>query len=159
LDYNGGMPSIMLFEPEIPPNTGNLIRLCANTGSELHLVGPLGFSLSDKALRRAGLDYHQLTHVHRHIDLEQARLAMTGRLLAFSTRGTTRYDRIDYRYDDVLLFGPETRGLPDAVLESLPASQRLYLPMVAGSRSLNLANAASVALFEAWRQLGFTGAK
>ena len=149
----------MLFEPEIPPNTGNLIRLCANTGSELHLVGPLGFSLSDKALRRAGLDYHQLTHVHRHIDLEQARLAMTGRLLAFSTRGTTRYDRIDYRDDDVLLFGPETRGLPDTVLESLPASQRLYLPMVAGSRSLNLANAASVALFEAWRQLGFTGAK
>ncbi|MFN2382191.1 MAG: tRNA (cytidine(34)-2'-O)-methyltransferase [Guyparkeria sp.] len=153
------MPSIMLFEPEIPPNTGNLIRLCANTGSELHLVEPLGFSLSDKALRRAGLDYHQLTHVHRHIDLEQARLAMTGRLLAFSTRGTTRYDRIVYRDDDVLLFGPETRGLPDTVLESLPASQRLYLPMVAGSRSLNLANAASVALFEAWRQLSFTGAK
>ncbi|KTG16676.1 MULTISPECIES: tRNA (cytidine(34)-2'-O)-methyltransferase [unclassified Guyparkeria] len=152
------MPSIMLFEPEIPPNTGNLIRLCANTGSALHLVEPLGFSLSDKALRRAGLDYHQLAHVHRHADLEQARAAAPGRMLAFSTRGTTRYDRIAYRPDDVLLFGPETRGLPDAVLEGLPESQRLYLPMVPDSRSLNLANAAAVAFFEAWRQLDFTGA-
>jgi len=148
----------MLFEPEIPPNTGNLIRLCANTGSELHLVEPLGFSLSDKALRRAGLDYHALTHVHRHADLEQARAAAPGRLLAFSTRGTTRYDRITYRPDDVLLFGPETRGLPDAVLDDLPASQRLYLPMAPGSRSLNLANAAAVAFFEAWRQLDYPGA-
>ncbi|WP_410474458.1 tRNA (cytidine(34)-2'-O)-methyltransferase [Guyparkeria sp. TX1] len=153
------MPSIMLFEPEIPPNTGNLIRLCANTGSTLHLVEPLGFSLSEKAVRRAGLDYHTLTHVHRHADLEQARAAITGRLLAFSTRGTTRYDRIEYHPDDVLLFGPETRGLPDEVLESLPASQRLYLPMVPGSRSLNLANAAAVAFFEAWRQLNFEGAQ
>ncbi|WP_322521448.1 tRNA (cytidine(34)-2'-O)-methyltransferase [Guyparkeria halophila] len=153
------MPSIMLFEPEIPPNTGNLIRLCANTGSQLHLVEPLGFSLSEKAVRRAGLDYHALTHVHRHADLEQARRAAPGRLLAFSTRGTTRYDRIDYRPDDVLLFGPETRGLPDEVLESLPESQRLYLPMAPGSRSLNLANAAAVAFFEAWRQLDFRGAK
>ncbi|MFP4252213.1 MAG: tRNA (cytidine(34)-2'-O)-methyltransferase [Guyparkeria sp.] len=153
------MPSIMLFEPEIPPNTGNLIRLCANTGSQLHLVEPLGFSLSDKALRRAGLDYHQLTHVHRHADLEQARAAVPGRLLAFSTRGVTRYDQVRYRPDDVLLFGPETRGLPDGVLDSLPEQQRLYLPMVSGSRSLNLANAASVALFEAWRQLNFAGAK
>ncbi len=149
----------MLYEPEIPPNTGNLIRLCANTGSQLHLVEPLGFSLSDKAVRRAGLDYHELTHVHRHADLEQARAAVPGRLLAFSTRGTTRYDRVDYRADDVLLFGPETRGLPDDVLATLPASQRLYLPMVSGSRSLNLANAAAAAFFEAWRQLNFTGAK
>ena len=148
----------MLFEPEIPPNTGNLIRLCANTGSILHLVEPLGFSLSDKALRRAGLDYHQLTHVHCHADLEQARQAAPGRLLAFSTRGTTRYDQVSYRPDDVLLFGPETRGLPDAVLDDLPKSQRLYLPMVAESRSLNLANAAAVAFFEAWRQLEFEGA-
>ena len=149
----------MLFEPEIPPNTGNLIRLCANTGSALHLVEPLGFSLSDRALRRAGLDYHQLAHVHRHADLEQARTAVTGRLLAFSTRGTTRYDRVAYRPDDVLLFGPETRGLPDAVLDRLPASQRLYLPMAPNSRSLNLANAAAVAVFEAWRQLDFEGAQ
>ena len=148
----------MLFEPEIPPNTGNLIRLCANTGSELHLVEPLGFSLSDKALRRAGLDYHDLTHVHRHADLEQARAAVPGRLLAFSTRGSTRYDRVAYRADDVLLFGPETRGLPDAVLDALPESQRLCLPMVPGSRSLNLANAAAIAFFEAWRQLDFEGA-
>jgi len=153
------MPAIMLFEPEIPPNTGNLIRLCANTGSELHLVEPLGFSLSDKALRRAGLDYHQLTHVHRHADLDAARAAVPGRLLAFSTRGSTRYDQIAYRPDDVLLFGPETRGLPDAVLDQLPAAQRLYLPMVPGSRSLNLANAAAVAVFEAWRQLDFKGAQ
>lgn len=149
----------MLFEPEIPPNTGNLIRLCANTGSALHLIEPLGFSLSEKAVRRAGLDYHALTHVHRHANLEQARTAVAGRMLAFSTRGTTRYDRIEYRPDDVLLFGPETRGLPDEVLESLPASQRLYLPMVPGSRSLNLANAAAVAFFEAWRQLNFEGAQ
>ena len=148
----------MLFEPEIPPNTGNLIRLCANTGSELHLVEPLGFSLSEKALRRAGLDYHQLTHVHCHADLDQARAAVPGRLLAFSTRGTTRYDRVTYRPDDVLLFGPETRGLPDTVLDDLPASQRLYLPMVPDSRSLNLANAAAVAFFEAWRQLDYPGA-
>ncbi len=149
----------MLFEPEIPPNTGNLIRLCANTGADLHLVEPLGFSLSDKALRRAGLDYHQLTHLHRHADLDRARAAAPGRLLAFSTRGSTRYDRVAYRPDDVLLFGPETRGLPDGILGALPESQRLYLPMVAGSRSINLANAASVALFEAWRQLDFTGAR
>ena len=148
----------MLFEPEIPPNTGNLIRLCANTGSALHLIEPLGFSLSDKALRRAGLDYHELAHVHRHADLEQARTAAPGRLLAFSTRGTTRYDRVSYRPDDVLLFGPETRGLPDAVLDALPESQRLCLPMVPGSRSLNLANAAAVAFYEAWRQLDFEGA-
>ncbi len=147
----------MLFEPEIPPNTGNLIRLCANTGSSLHLVGPLGFSLSDKALRRAGLDYHQLTHVHRHADIDRARAAVPGRVLAFSTRGTTRYDRIAYREDDVLLFGPETRGLPDDVLDSIPGGQRLYLPMAPGSRSLNLANAAAVAFFEAWRQLGYPG--
>ncbi len=147
----------MLFEPEIPPNTGNLIRLCANTGSELHLVGPLGFSLSDKALRRAGLDYHQLAHVHCHADLDSARRVVPGRLLAFSTRGAVRYDQVTYRPDDLLLFGPETRGLPDTLLDELPEAQRLYLPMASGSRSLNLANAAAVAFFEAWRQLGYAG--
>lgn len=148
----------MLFEPEIPPNTGNLIRLCANTGSSLHLVEPLGFSLEERAVRRAGLDYHQLACVHRHRDLEAARAALAGRrLLAFSTRGTRRYDQVAYRGDDVLVFGPETRGLPEEVLDSVPDDQRLYLPMAPGSRSLNLANAAAVALFEAWRQLGFLG--
>lgn len=148
----------MLFEPEIPPNTGNLIRLCANTGAQLHLVEPLGFSFSDKAVRRAGLDYHDLAQVHRHADFPAARRAVAGRrLLAFSTRGRVRYDRIAYRPDDVLLFGPETRGLPGAVLDELPVEQQLYLPMAAGSRSLNLANAGSVAFFEAWRQLGFPG--
>ncbi len=148
----------MLFEPEIPPNTGNLIRLCANTGSSLHLVEPLGFSLQERAVRRAGLDYHELACVHRHPDLDAARRALPGRrLLAFSTRGSQRYDQIRYREDDVLLFGPETRGLPDELLDSLPAEQRLYLPMAPGSRSLNLANAAAVAFFEAWRQLGFPG--
>ncbi len=151
---------VALYQPEIPPNTGNIIRLCANTGAQLHLIHPLGFQLTDKTLRRAGLDYHDLAMVHEHASLERLRAALPqARWLAFSTRGVLRYDRVAYCAGDVLLFGPETRGLPDAVLETLPASQRLYLPMRAASRSLNLANAVAIAVYEAWRQMGFDGSR
>jgi len=153
------MIDIVLFEPEIPPNTGNIIRLCANTGAGLHLVRPLGFAMEDKQLRRAGLDYHEFAAVRVHDSWQATRDALEGRrLLAFSTRGQTPYHAIDYRPDDVLVFGPETRGLPSELLESLPGSQRLYLPMRPDSRSLNLSNTVAVALYEAWRQLGFPSA-
>lgn len=154
------MIDIVLYEPEIPPNTGNIIRLCANTGMGLHLVHPLGFAMEDKQLRRAGLDYHEFASVRVHEGWTAAQSALAGRrLLAFSTRGRTPYHEIDYRPGDVLLFGPETRGLPASLLESLPESQRLYLPMRPDSRSLNLSNTVAVAVYEAWRQLGFVGAK
>ena len=150
---------VVLLEPEIPPNTGNIIRLCANTGSRLHLIRPLGFELDDARLRRAGLDYHETAVLADYPDLGAFVEAVgPGRLLAFSTRCTRRYDRIAYRRGDALLFGPETRGLPQALLDTLPAGQCLRLPMRAGQRSLNLSNAAAVVVFEAWRQLGFAGA-
>ena len=151
------MFTIALFEPEIPPNTGSIMRLAANTGAELALIEPLGFELTDTRLRRAGLDYRDLatTTVFPSLD---AFLAQTGerRVFAFSTRGRRRYDKVVYRADDVLLFGPESRGLPEDVLAMFPAARRLRIPMRPGSRSLNLANAASVAVYEAWRQLGFS---
>ncbi len=152
------MFSIILYEPEIPPNTGNIIRLCANTGTDLHLVEPLGFDLDEKRLRRAGLDYREFVNVQTHASLD-ACLDTLGdtRLFALSTRNSTRYDAVRFREGDALLFGPETRGLPQAVLDSLPADQRLRLPMQPGNRSLNLSNSAAVVVFEAWRQLGFTG--
>lgn len=147
---------VALLQPEIPPNTGNVIRLCANAGAHLHLVHPLGFSLSDAQLRRAGLDYHDMVHVHEHASLDALTATLPGsRVLAFSTRGRQRYDQIRYRDDDLLLFGCETRGLPDEVLEALPESQRIYLPMQPGNRSINLSNAVAIAVFEAWRQAGF----
>jgi len=150
------MIRLALYQPEIPPNTGNLIRLCANAGAELHLIHPLGFRTDDQALRRAGLDYAEFATVREHADWTAFRAALPGaRLLAFSTRGVTRYDRAHYRDDDVLLFGPETRGLPAELLEALPDSQRLYLPMRPGNRSLNLSNAAAIAVYEAWRQRDF----
>lgn len=150
------MIHVALYQPEIPPNTGNIIRLCANTGAHLHLIHPLGFQLSDKALRRAGLDYHDLAGVSEHDSLDALRESLPrSRLLAFSTRGTCRYDRAAYRPDDILLFGPETRGLPTPLLDALPPEQCLHLPMLAPSRSLNLSNAVAVAVYEAWRQLGF----
>ena len=153
------MINVILFEPEIPPNTGNIIRLCANTGAGLHLVEPLGFDLDDAKLRRAGLDYHESARVHRHASLAEC-LAFLGqpRLLSFSARSGKRFDRVDYARGDALLFGPETRGLPDAVLASVPEPHRLQLPMRAGQRSLNLSNAVAVAVFEAWRQFGYEGA-
>ena len=150
------MFSLILYQPEIPPNTGNIIRLCANTGVALHLVEPLGFELDEPRLRRAGLDYREFASVQTHASLDDA-LAAIGdpRVFALSTRGVTRYDAPRYRQGDAFLMGPETRGLPQAVLDSLPEEQRLRLPMRPGNRSLNLSNAAAVVVYEAWRQLGF----
>ncbi len=153
------MLHVILHTPEIPPNTGNVIRLCANTGASLHLIRPLGFALDDKRMRRAGLDYHEYTRLRVHDDLP-ACLAALGqpRLFALSTRGRTRYDTVTYAAGDALLFGSETRGLPQAILESVPEAQRLCLPMRPDNRSLNLSNAVAVVVFEAWRQVGFAGA-
>ncbi len=148
--------SLILYEPEIPPNTGNVIRLCANTGVALHLIEPLGFDLEEKKLRRAGLDYREFASVTTHKSLS-ACLAMLDqpRVFALSTHGQTRHDAPSYKMNDAFLLGPETRGLPADVLAALPVDQRLRLPMRAGSRSLNLSNAAAVIVYEAWRQLGF----
>lgn len=149
---------VILFEPEIPPNTGNIIRLCANTGARLHLVKPLGFELDDKHLRRAGLDYHEYAQLQVHDSLEQALSVIApARLFAFSTRSQQRYDQVAYGDGDAFLFGPESRGLPQAVIAALPAGQRLRLPMRPDNRSLNLSNAVAVTMFEAWRQHGFAG--
>ena len=154
------MYHVVLYEPEIPPNTGNIIRLCANCGSQLHLIRPLGFEMSDKQLRRAGLDYHEFAEVQIHDDLETFLQAIQpGRLFACSTRGRQDYTGIHYQPGDALLFGPETRGLPEEVLQSLPPEQRLRIPMVPNNRSLNLANAVAIIIYEAWRQQGFTGAE
>ena len=147
---------LVLYQPEIPPNTGNIIRLCANVGAQLHLVHPLGFAMDDRRLRRAGLDYHELARVREHHSLAECLSALGApRLLALSTRGRQRYDQIQYESGDALLFGPETRGLPQALLDQLPTCQRLTIPMRCGNRSLNLSNAAAVVLYEAWRQNGF----
>lgn len=152
------MFSVILYEPEIPPNTGNIIRLCANTGTKLNLVEPLGFELDEPRLRRAGLDYREFAEIEVHASLE-ACLSAIGqpRLFALSTRGTTSYAAAAYADGDAFLFGPETRGLPREVLEALPPGQRLRLPMRTGNRSLNLSNAAAVVIYEAWRQCGFEG--
>lgn len=152
------MLSLILYEPEIPPNTGNIMRLCANTGVALNLVEPLGFSLDHTKLKRAGLDYRDFADVRTHASLDACLSALgRPRVFALSTRGQIRYDRVEYRRDDALLMGPETRGLPFDVIGSLPREQRLRLPMRPGSRSLNLANAAAIVVYEAWRQLGFEG--
>lgn len=152
------MFSLVLFEPEIPPNTGNIIRLCANTGVQLHLVEPLGFELDEPRLKRAGLDYREFASVATHTSLAEClRVLKQPRVFALSTRASTRHDVPIYRQDDAFLFGPETRGLPDDVLESVPSEQRLRLPMQDNSRSLNLSNSAAVVVYEAWRQLGFAG--
>jgi tRNA (cytidine/uridine-2'-O-)-methyltransferase len=151
---------IVLYQPEIPPNTGNIIRLCANTGSHLHVVHPLGFELDDKRLRRAGLDYHEFASVLQHQNLNDCLASMPNqRVFALSTRGRQRYDQVKYQAGDIFLFGPETRGLPQEVLDSLPAEQRLRLPMLNGQRSLNLSNTAAIMLYEAWRQMDFPEAQ
>lgn len=153
------MLDVILFQPEIPPNTGNIIRLCANTGARLHLIEPLGFDLDDARLRRAGLDYHEFARISRHSSLADC-LATLGqpRLFAFSTRGQQHFGQVRYHRDDALLFGPETRGLPDDALARVTPEHRLRLPMRAGQRSLNLSNAVAVSVFEVWRQLDYCDA-
>lgn len=152
------MLEVVLYQPEIPPNTGNVIRLCANTGCRLHLIEPLGFALDDARLRRAGLDYREFASVRVHASLPAFLDAVAPpRLFAFSTRADTRFDAAGFRAGDALLFGPETRGLPEDILATQPADRRLRLPLVPGNRSLNLSNAVAVAVFEAWRQLGYAG--
>lgn len=150
------MFNIVLFEPEIPPNTGNIIRLCANTGAKLHLIAPLGFTLDDARMRRAGLDYHEFASVKIH-DNYAAYLAteQPNRIFALTTKGTTRYDQALFQAGDSLLFGPETRGLPQDILGALSTDKKLRIPMLANSRSLNLSNSVAIVLFEAWRQLNF----
>ena len=151
---------VVLYQPEIPPNTGNIIRLCANTGAKLHLIEPLGFRMEDRALKRAGLDYHEWAQVMTHDKLESfIATVRPSRLLAFSTRAQRLYTEATYKSNDALLFGPETRGLPQTLLDSLPEEQRLRLPLRPDNRSLNLANAVAIAVFEAWRQLGFVGGR
>jgi len=152
------MFDIVLFQPEIPPNTGNIIRLCANTGANLHLVRPLGFPLDDAKMRRAGLDYHEFANIKVHEDWFACQAYFSDRrMFAVTTKGARRYTDVEYAANDVFVFGPETRGLPSEVLEAFSPEFRLRLPMRAVSRSLNLSNAAAVLVFEAWRQLGFSG--
>jgi tRNA (cytidine/uridine-2'-O-)-methyltransferase len=147
---------VVLYQPEIPPNTGNIIRLCANAGSRLHLIKPLAFDIGEKAVRRAGMDYAELANVATWDSLEQCLAALGApRWFAISTRGTVRYDTLRFAPDDVFVFGPETRGLPQRVLDACPAEHRIRIPMRAGNRSLNLSNAAAVVVYEAWRQNGF----
>ncbi len=153
------MFSVILFQPEIPPNTGNIIRLCANTGSHLHLIRPLGFELDDKHLRRAGLDYHEYATLKVHDSLQQCLETMPdARLFAFTTKASHPFHEVRFQAGDAFLFGPESRGLPAEVLESLPPQQRLRLPMLPDNRSLNLSNTVAVAVYEAWRQCGYEGA-
>ncbi len=152
------MLRVVLFQPEIPPNTGNIMRRCANTGCSLHLVEPLGFELDDRRLRRAGLDYHEFAEVRVYPDLESFCEANDHpRLLALTTRGAMPFHRAQYGAGDAVLFGPETRGLPTSLLDRLPPAQRLRIPMRPDSRSLNLSNAAAVVVYEALRQSGFPG--
>lgn len=154
------MFQIVLFQPEIPPNTGNVIRLAANAGCALHLVEPLGFDVSERSLRRAGLDYHEFVSMRVHPDWAACLAALgEARLFAFSTKSATRYDAVAYRPGDAFVFGPESRGLPAEMLESFPAERRLRLPMMPGNRSLNLSNSVAVAVYEAWRQLDFAGGR
>jgi tRNA (cytidine/uridine-2'-O-)-methyltransferase len=151
--------NIVLYQPEIPPNTGNIIRLAANTGASLHLVEPLGFRLEDRELKRAGLDYHEYAGLIVHKDWAACCAWLAGRrMFAFSTRAQRRHTEAEYREGDALLFGPETRGLPTEIFDSVPAEQRLRLPLRPHNRSLNLSNAVAVAVYEAWRQQGFAGA-
>jgi tRNA (cytidine/uridine-2'-O-)-methyltransferase len=150
----------ILFEPEIPPNAGNVIRLCANTGSTLHLVRPLGFTLDDARVKRAGLDYREMARVHQHESLESCLASLPGaRVFAVETTGGPHYDEVRYAAGDAFLFGRETAGLPPATLAAWPADRVVRLPMVPGNRSLNLSNAVAVVVFEAWRQLGFPGGR
>jgi tRNA (cytidine/uridine-2'-O-)-methyltransferase len=152
------MFDVILFQPEIPPNTGNIIRLCANTGTRLHLIKPLGFTLEDKQLLRAGLDYHEFASITAHETWADCARSLQGRrIFAVSTKGTQHYNLAAYITGDAFLFGAESCGLPAELLKSFPEERRIRVPMVAGSRSLNLSNAVAVVIYEAWRQVGFSG--
>ncbi|QPG05402.1 tRNA (uridine(34)/cytosine(34)/5-carboxymethylaminomethyluridine(34)-2'-O)-methyltransferase TrmL [Salinimonas marina] len=154
------MIDIVLYQPEIPPNTGNIIRLCANSGFALHLIEPLGFDWDDKRVRRAGLDYHEFAQVKRHPSLEAyMQSEQPKRVLACTTKGRAFHSEVVYQLGDALVFGPETRGLPDEVIDSLPPEQRVRIPMLPDSRSMNLSNAVSVFVYESWRQFGYPGAR
>ena len=153
------MLNIVLFEPEIPPNTGNIIRLCANTGFQLHLIEPMGFAWDDKRLRRAGLDYHEFTSINHHANYDAFLSSeQPARLFALTTKGTPAHSAVAWQAGDYLLFGPESRGLPAEILAALPAEQKIRIPMMPESRSMNLSNAVSVVVYEAWRQLDYAGA-
>ncbi len=150
------MFSIILYQPEIPPNTGNIIRLCANTGAHLHLIHPLGFNLEDKQMRRAGLDYHEYAHIKHHDNYQSfSEKHSQQRIFACSTKGTTTYSDISYQAGDMFMFGPETRGLPADIISGFTEQQIIRIPMLAEQRSLNLSNSAAVIVYEAWRQLEF----
>ncbi len=152
------MFEVILYQPEIPPNTGNIIRLCANTGAHLHLIRPLGFALDDKQLKRAGLDYHEYASMKVHDSLGECLHSLPqARLFAFTTKGAHPFHEVRYQVGDAFLFGPESRGLPSEILESLTPAQRLRLPMLPHNRSLNLSNTVAIAVYEAWRQCGFEG--
>ncbi|VVC85308.1 tRNA (uridine(34)/cytosine(34)/5-carboxymethylaminomethyluridine(34)-2'-O)-methyltransferase TrmL [Sideroxydans sp. CL21] len=154
------MFNVILYEPEIPPNTGNVIRLCANTGVRLHLIRPLGFALDDKHMRRAGLDYHEYASMQVHDSLADClRSLPQARLFAFTTKAVHHYHEVQYQAGDAFLFGPESRGLPNEVLESIAPERRLRLPMLPDNRSLNLSNTVAVVVFEAWRQCNFAGSQ
>jgi len=149
---------VVLYQPEIPPNTGNIIRICANTGASLHLIRPLGFDWDDKRLRRAGLDYHDFTRVNLYDNLSQCEEQLCDqRWFAMTTKGSRNFAEIAFQSDDVLLYGPETRGLPDDVLSRWPQDRKLRIPMQAPTRSINLANSVAITLYEAWRQRGYDG--
>lgn len=151
------MFTVVLYQPEIPPNTGNIIRLCANTGADLHLVKPLGFPLDSAKMKRAGLDYHEFARVSVHENFAECLAALAGRrIFALTTKGRTRPDQVSFQAGDVFLFGPETRGLPAEILDGLPQERKIRLPMKSGSRSMNLSNTVAVIVFEAWRQNGFS---
>ena len=152
------MFTVVLFEPEIPPNTGNIIRLCANTGCELRLIKPLGFPLDSAKMKRAGLDYHEFSTLIVHENLAECLDALQGkRIFALTTKGKTRPDKVAFQAGDVFMFGPETRGLPAAVLDALPQNQKIRFPMMPNNRSMNLSNTVAITVFEAWRQLGYAG--
>lgn len=149
---------VVLYQPEIPPNTGNIIRICANTGASLHLIRPLGFDWDDKRMRRAGLDYHDFTRVTLHDSLAACEQQLhTNRWFAMTTKGSRNFAEVAFNAQDVLLFGPETRGLPDELLARWPGDRKLRIPMQASSRSINLANSVAITLYEAWRQRGYDG--
>lgn len=155
------MLNIVLFEPEIPANTGNIIRLCANTGFKLHIIEPMGFFWDDKKLRRAGLDYHEFVNIKRYSHFDKfltennLTLSINSPIYALTTKGKRPHSNVDYQADDFLLFGPETRGLPASILDNLTESQKIRIPMLANSRSMNLSNSVAVVVYESWRQLGY----